>query len=656
MREGIAINRHLRLPSAWSSIHRAAMTAYSFRLGMPQFQRNQSLNRMLRILFAFLVSGVLIYPLGRAGAQESTLDILERACWGDYVRHCSAVERGEGRIPACLTANRNSLLAPCRDALSAIEVAIYRQAEALREPEIEARILRRLKEARDSTKVAKAPAQSRPADVKASVCNLTALPSLPDVTISLAAPAVSPVKHCKIVGVIGRKIHFELLLPEKWNGKFVMGGGGGFVGSVMNTSLMYGSLQSGYATVGTDTGHQAHPVDASWALNDLEALVNFGHLAVHRTAVTAKALINAFYKAPISRSYFTGCSRGGGQAIMSALRYPEDFDAVAAGAYAIDWTGIAVQATQINQAMYPDPKKLEQAVVGPKAQALIERSYLAACDGLDGLKDGILNDPRQCTFDVASLQCDAGKSDDCLSTEELAAVKVIYDGPKDAKGNSLYYGFPFGGESSPNGWSRWLTGGLKFFDGDFQEGVGAGGFAAPISPSAFYSFGNGIMQSFVYHDPKWTYKNFKFSTYAQDSAAAAETLNATNPDLSAFRARGGKMLLYSGWSDTAQSGLAMVGYYESVLARDKTARQDVRLFMMPGVEHCFGGPGPSWVNYLDEIDKWVTTGKAPNQIVAYWLNKEQKPTGSRLICAHPKTLKYSGSGNPREASSFKCEE
>ena len=140
------------------------------------------------------------------------------------------------------------------------------------------------------------------------------------------------------------------------------------------------------------------------------------------------------------------------------------------------------------------------------------------------------------------------------------------------------------------------------------------------------------------------------------SAAAAETLNATNPDLSAFRARGGKMLLYSGWSDTAQSGMAMVGYYESVLARDKTARQDVRLFMMPGVEHCFGGPGPSWVNYLDEIDKWVTTGKAPNQIVAYWLNKEQKPTGSRLICAHPKTLKYSGSGNPREASSFKCEE
>ncbi|WP_170611048.1 tannase/feruloyl esterase family alpha/beta hydrolase [Ruegeria arenilitoris] len=482
----------------------------------------------------------------------------------------------------------------------------------------------------------------------------TELPSLPDVMLSQTSAETEPVSHCKVAGVIGGKINFELLLPDDWNGKFVMGGGGGFVGSVMNTSLMFNSLQSGYATVGTDTGHQGHPGDASWALNDLEALVNFGHLAVHRTAVTAKALTNAFYGKPITHSYFTGCSRGGGQAIMSALRYPEDFDAVVAGAQAHNWTGIAVQATQINQAMYPDPQDLTQAVIGPEAQALVETSYLAACDALDGLEDGILNDPRQCNFDVSSLQCEGSKSVNCLSAEEVAAFKVVYDGPSDSDGNSLYYGFPFGGETAPNGWSRWISGGLSYFDGDFQEGVGAGGFEAPVSPSALFSFGNGIMKYFVYNDPNWTYVDFDFSNYAKDSAAAAETLNATDPDLSAFRARGGKMLLYSGWHDSAASGLAMIGYYEDLLEHDSSASDDIRLFMMPGVEHCFGGPGPSWVNFLTEIDAWVESGEAPDEITAYWLDEQARPTGSRPLCAYPSVAKYDGKGDPLYPTSFSC--
>lgn len=464
-----------------------------------------------------------------------------------------------------------------------------------------------------------------------------------------------PVHHCKVDGVIGGKINFELLLPEDWNGKFVMGGGGGFVGSVMNTSLMFGSLQSGYATVGTDTGHQGHPVDASWALNDLEALVNFGHLAVHRTAVTAKALINAYYEQQISRSYFTGCSRGGGQAVMSALRYPEDFDAVVAGAYAVDWTGIATQATQVTEAMFPDPNDLDQAVVGPEAQALIERSYLAACDAQDGLEDGILNDPPSCKFDVATLLCKVGETENCLSAEELAAVKVVYDGPKDSQGNSIYYGFPFGGETSPGGWSRWLTGGLKGFAGEFQEGVGSGGFEAPPTPNAFYGFGTGIMQNFVYHDPDWTYVGADYDNFAKESAAAAETLNATNPDISAFRARGGKMLLYSGWSDNAQSGLAMVGYYEGLLSHDSSVANDARLFMMPGVDHCGGGAGPSWVNFLTEIDNWAETGKAPDEIVAYWLDAQGQPAGGRPVCAFPDVAKYDGQGDPRNPTSFSCD-
>ncbi|UCH44535.1 MAG: tannase/feruloyl esterase family alpha/beta hydrolase [Nitrospiraceae bacterium] len=488
------------------------------------------------------------------------------------------------------------------------------------------------------------------------VCGPESLPELPDVTISSVTQETQPAPHCKVAGVIGTETNFELLLPETWNGKFVMGGGGGFVGSVMNTSLLFGSLQAGYATVGTDTGHQGHPLDASWAHNNLERLVNFGHQAVHRTAVTAKALIKAYYQNDIARSYFTGCSRGGSQGLMAAQRYPEDFDGIVAGAPAYNWIGIAAAATQITRAMYPDPNNLQAAVVGPKEQELIETSYLAMCDEQDGIKDGILNDPRQCKFDVATLLCTGEKTDSCLSKEQLAAVKVIYEGPKDSKGNALFYGFPFGGETAVGGWPRWLTGGLKYqadLD-EFQGGVDTGDFAAPVSPSAYYGFGNGIMKYFIYNDPEWSYVNYNYDLLKKDSERVAETLNATNPDLSAFRKRGGKLILYSGWSDAAAPGTAVVGYYDDVLTHDKTAAKDTRLFMMPGVEHCFGGPGPSFVNFLTEIDQWFATGKAPEQVTALWLDETMQPTDSRPVCAYPKVAKYDGKGDTRNAASFSC--
>jgi feruloyl esterase len=489
------------------------------------------------------------------------------------------------------------------------------------------------------------------------VCKTESFPRLPDLAITSVGQEAHPKPHCKVAGLIGPEIHFELLLPEKWNGKFVMGGGGGFVGSVMNTSLAFGALQAGYATVGTDTGHQGHPLDASWAHNNLERLVNFGHQAVHRTAVTAKALTKAFYQDEIIRSYFTGCSRGGGHGLMAAQRYPEDFDGIVAGAPAFDWApGLAALATQINQAMYPDPSNLQEAVVGPKEQELIESSYLRMCDEEDGIKDGILNDPRECKFNVATLLCKGEDTDSCLSKQQLAAVKIVYDGPKDSKGNPLFYGFPFGGETAAGGWPRWLTGGLKYQAdlAEFQGGVDVGDFKEPVTPNAYFGFGNGIMKYFVYNDPDWTYENYEFDTLRKDSERVAETLNATNPDLSAFRERGGKLIIYSGWSDAAAPGLAVVGYYEDVLAHDKTAAEDAHLFMMPGVEHCFGGPGPSFVNFLTEIDKWVESGNTPEQIAAYWLDEKLQPTGSRPLCAYPKVAKYDGKGDTRDVASFSC--
>ena len=488
-------------------------------------------------------------------------------------------------------------------------------------------------------------------------CSIESVRDLPDVRLTSATAEVAPVPHCKVTGVIGTETNFELLLPDDWNGKFAMGGGGGFVGTVQNSSLAFGSLQSGYATVGTDAGHRGHPLDASWALNDLERLVSFGHQAVHRTAVTAKALITGYYNAEISRSYFTGCSRGGGQGLMEAQRYPNDFDGIAAGAPAYDWTpGLASLATQITQAMYPAPDDLAEAIVGPVEQHLIESSYLAMCDSQDGIEDGILNDPRQCQFDVATLLCDGEKTDQCLSEEQLAAVRVVYDGPKDSQGNAMFYGFPFGGETAIGGWSRWLTGGLaRLADLDaFQGGVDVGGFEAPVAPNAFHGFGNGIMKYFVYNDPDWTYENYDFDSLEKDSERIAATLNATDPDLSAYRARGGKLLIYSGWSDAAAPATGVIGYYDDILTHDETAADDVRMFLMPGVEHCFGGTGPSWVNYLDEIDNWVESGRAPYQVVAHWLDENMQPAGSRPVCAYPEVAQYDGEGDPRDASSFVC--
>jgi feruloyl esterase len=489
------------------------------------------------------------------------------------------------------------------------------------------------------------------------VCKLESLPQLPDVTITSVTQETHPAPHCKIAGVIGPEIHFELLLPEKWNGKFVFGGGGGYVGSVVNVAeSLYGAVQSGYATVGTDTGHQAHSLDASWALNNMERIVNFGHQAVHRTTVTAKALIKAYYQQDIARNYFIGCSRGGGQAMMAAQSYPEDFEGIVAGAPAYNWTGqLGAGMVQVQQAMYPDPTNLQEAIVGPKEQELIESSYLAMCDELDGIKDGILNDPRDCKFDVGTLLCKGEKTDKCLSKQQLDAVKTYYDGPKDSKGNSLYYGFPFGAETSPTGWSMWLTGGLKYTDdsGDYQAGTYSD-FEPPVTPNAMFPFGTNFLKYLVYHDPNWSYVGYNWDNYTKDSKLVGATLNATNPDLSEFRKQGGKLLMFTGWTDAGISALATLGYYESVIEHDKKAAEDVRLFMMPGVDHCFGGVGASYANFLTDLDKWVESGKAPQQTAAYWLDEKFQPNGSRLLCAYPKVVKYDGKGDPRDESSFSC--
>jgi len=488
-------------------------------------------------------------------------------------------------------------------------------------------------------------------------CEIESLPNLPDVIITSVTKEEMPAPHCKVAGVIGTETSFELLLPDDWNGKFAMGGGGGFVGSVVNWALLFGAVQSGYVTVGTDTGHQGHSLDGSWALNNLERVVSFGHQAVHRTAVTSQALLSDYYGQESSRDLFVGCSRGGGQALMEAQRYPEDFDGIVAGAPAFNWTQeLGARNTWVNQIMYPDPDDLSVAVIGPDKVQLVGHAVMEECDRLDGLEDGILNNPLLCDFDVSSLICNGGETDACLTDQEVAAVKRIYDGVY-IEGERIFPGYPVGGELSSMGWGLWLTGGLdlQVDVNDFQEGARLeSDFPEPVAPNAHFAFGNGVMKYLVYHDPEWNYADYTFETFHSEAAKVAPTLNATNPDLSAFRERGGKLLIHNGWADMALSALGTIDYYEKVLEHDASAVEDVRLMLLPGVDHCAGGAGPYLVNMLNEIDNWVESGVAPDQLTAYWLNEQNQPDGSRPVCAYPKYLRYNGSGDTRDAASFSC--
>ncbi len=201
---------------------------------------------------------------------------------------------------------------------------------------------------------------------------------LPDVIISQAEEIQEPAPHCKVTGIIGTEINFVLLLPYNWNSRFAMGGGGGFVGSVQN--MAESSITKGYATAGTDTGHKGHGLTAEWALNNMERQVNFGHLAVHRTAVTTKEIIRQYYDSNVAYSYFLGCSRGGGQAMMEAQRYPDDFDGIVAGAPAFNWPAIAAEFIQNSQAIYPNPDELENPVITLGNLKLLQTKVLEQCD------------------------------------------------------------------------------------------------------------------------------------------------------------------------------------------------------------------------------------------------------------------------------------
>jgi hypothetical protein len=501
--------------------------------------------------------------------------------------------------------------------------------------------------------------------LQAATCASLAELQLPGATITAAqsvpagpftggdAPVRVAAAFCRVAMTLkpsaDSDIHVEIWLPSSgWNGKFQGIGNGGFAGSI-DFNALAAAVAHGYAAAATDTGHHAGGTDASWALNHPEKIADFGHRAIHETAEAAKGVIFAFYGATPKHSYFNSCSNGGRQALMEAERYPTDYDGIVAGAPADYWTHLLTTAIYNLQAV----SVAGSAIAAPKLPA-IEGAALAACDALDGVKDGVIENPAQCHFDPGVLLCKGPETDDCLTAPQIGAVRKIYAGAKTSKGESILPGFSPGGEAEQGGWAQWVT--------------GAGG-----NPSLQEAFGTNFFKYMVDNNAAW---DFKKSATDQNVKLAdermASTLNATDPDLKKFESRGGRLILYHGWSDAAIPPQNTVDYYRSVVKKmgAKDAATFVRLFMVPGMGHCGGGAGPNVFGQANvpradaerdieaALERWVEQGAAPEQVIASKVKPGTNPpvaVRTRPLCAFPKTAHWKGSGSTDDAANFVCQ-
>ena len=464
---------------------------------------------------------------------------------------------------------------------------------------------------------------------------------------------------CRVVAEVkptsDSDIKIEVWLPVSgWNGKLQGIGGGGFAGQIDIVQLAT-SIKAGYTATATDTGHTgSSPMDAGWAMGHPEEIIDYGYRGIHEMTRVAKTVIAAYYSKPPQRSFFAGCSNGGRQALIEAQRYPEDYDGILAGAPVIDFTALIAAFAYDTQVLTMDPASF----IPPAKIPTIAAAVNAACDVADGVHDGILNDPRQCHFDPATIQCKGEDSDKCLTAAQVTALKKLYAGMLDSKGRVVYPGYLPGGEESqgggPGGWEVWITG------------------PAP-GKSAIASSANGFFSDFVFGKSDWDYKTFQVDA---DLKAAnertAQILNATDPDLNPFKARGGKLILYQGWNDPAIPPLSTINYYESVVQKmgQKDVDSFVRLYMVPGMQHCLGGPGPdSFGAFYDlkfddpqhsvdaSLEQWVEKGTAPSTIIASKFEDQDETHAkmTRPLCPYPQAAKYKGSGDPNDASNFVCE-
>ena len=452
-------------------------------------------------------------------------------------------------------------------------------------------------------------------------------------------------------------IYFEVWLPSTtWNGKFLSSGEGGFAGAPNYTRLGLDGgldelLRRGYATASTDTGHSSS--DRFWAIGHPERVTDYLYRAKHLVTVAAKGLIRAYYGRQAAHSYFNSCSNGGRQGLMEVQRYPEDYDGVVVGA---PWNF----QSHSNAGAVWNAQALDAAGAAiPQAKLpAITAAVLAACDANDGLIDGVINAPLACDFNPDTLLCEGAETNACLTAPELAALKQIYAGPSNPRtGTPIFPGYEAGGEV---GWAN------SIIDAN-GTGVGAGDF----SGLGFLYFAN-----LVFENQNWDYRTFNFDS---DMAYADRKIgvrgNSISTDLSTAQERGVKIIQYHGWNDQVLQPAYSPEYYESVVAANgglhKTQRF-YRLFMVPGMTHCYFGPGATSFGGVGQqippvrdpkhdiqtaLENWVENGVAPDEIIATKYTDNAAATRTieltRRLCLYPLVARYEH-GNPNDAGSFVC--
>jgi feruloyl esterase len=418
-------------------------------------------------------------------------------------------------------------------------------------------------------------------------------------------------------------IKIEVWLPEAgWNGRFQAVGNGGWAGSISYSQLA-AAVTGGSAGASTDTGHTGG--SGQFAVGHPEKLIDFGYRAVHEMTVKAKAIINAYYGAAPRFSYWDGCSQGGRQGLAEGLLYPTDFDGIIAGAPAVNWIQASAGRIAVAQAFNKTPAHAIPATKYP----LIHEAVLAACDALDGVKDGVVENPARCRFDPKAVQCSEGDAANCLTAAQVESARSIYAPVKHPRtGEVIYPGLPPGSEL---GWG--IVAGLQ-----------------PVGTAL------DVFRYAVFADANWDWRSLDLGKDLDLALAADKGVLTTNdPNLKPFFDRGGKVLLYHGWSDAQLAPDSSITYFRNVASRlgSDVVGSSIQLFMVPGMNHCQGGAGTDTFDRMAAITQWVEQGKAPSQIIASRVT-DGKVVRTRPLCPFGQVAKWSGTGSTDDAANFAC--
>jgi feruloyl esterase len=446
-------------------------------------------------------------------------------------------------------------------------------------------------------------------------------------------PAILLPAYCRVALVLtpssDSHIESEVWLPAGgWNGKLQVVGNGGWAGTI-SYSAMASALKDGYATASTDTGHKPNEGGGNgmFALGHPEKLVDFGYRALHETTVKAKAITAALYDGGPKFSYYNGCSTGGRQGLVEATRFPDDFDGIVAGAPANPHISLHSADIERNMILRKDP---QHVLTAAKVQ-LLHKEILNSCDSLDGAKDGLLGDPEKCRFNPETLLCKGDDSESCLTRPQIEAVQTIYGDIKTKKGEIVWTGFRLGGELQYTALTTKID--------------------ASAPPPGFPLDSIRIL---AYQDPNWDWHSWDLDRDIAVANEKAGFIDVHTQDLSAFKKHGGKLLLYHGWADPGIAAGNTVNTYKGVLSTMGSKQDDwIRLFMIPGMGHCSGGPGTDQFNRMAVIERWRESGTAPDRILASHVTGGTVDM-TRPLCPYPKVGVYQGSGSMSDADNFFC--